>query len=299
MEKLKNFFYHLFIPNEKNNFKAKSLHIDFLSVYLIIAVVLTFSFKKLNLTNVLGFATDITIEKLFQLTNQERQKKGLNLLNYNEKLSQAAYQKAQDMFAKNYWAHFSPDGKTPWEFILNSDYQYEYAGENLAKNFLFSDGVVSAWMNSPSHRDNILKKEYTDVGFAIVNGILNGEETTLVVQMFGTPLSNSLVLQNNQNHQTNFKLEFNNNSKTIPQEKSENKPIVLSEKTKKNYFNLPKIVFNTETVFFIFLILSLLIDIYFAEKLQIVRFESKNLAHFIFIIFILIGLIIISKGAII
>lgn len=298
MEKLKNFFYHLFIPNEKNNFKAKSIHLDFLSIYLIFAIILTFSFKQLNFTNVLGFATDITIEKLYQLTNKERQKHGLNSLNYNEKLSQAAYQKAQDMFAKNYWAHFSPDGKTPWEFILNNGYQYEYAGENLAKNFLFSDGVVSAWMNSPSHRDNILKKEYTDVGFAIVNGVLNGEETTLVVQMFGTPLNSSLTKQTNQNTQTHSNQEFNN-VKNISQETIAKKPVVLSEKTRKNYLDIPKITFNTETVFFVFLIISFLLDIYFAEKFQIIRFESKNLAHFIFIFFIVLGLLIITKGAII
>ncbi|MCS6956653.1 MAG: CAP domain-containing protein [Patescibacteria group bacterium] len=293
MEKLKNFFYHLFIPNEKNNYKAKALHTDFLFIYLIIAVFLTFSFKKINVNNVLGFATDITVEKLFELTNKERQKNNLKPLNYNENLSKAAYEKALDMFSKNYWAHFGPNGETPWEFILKNNYQYEYAGENLAKNFLFSNGVVSAWMNSPSHRENILRKEYTDVGFAVVNGILNGEETTLVVQMFANPLNKTLTRTNNySNENTKTFVEKHNNS-------GNQKNIVLAQTTtNKNALNW-QIVFNSQILFFIFLIIALVLDIYFAEKFGIIRIEGKNLAHFIFIFFILLSLLIISKGAII
>src|SRR3972149_9762200 len=93
------------------------------------------------------------------------------------------------MFQENYWSHYSPDGKTPWDVILGAGYKYEYAGENLAKNFLFSNGFVDAVMNSTTHRDNLLKKEYTEVGYAIVNGTLNGEQTTLVVQEFGKPMT--------------------------------------------------------------------------------------------------------------
>ncbi|MCX7955787.1 MAG: CAP domain-containing protein [Patescibacteria group bacterium] len=292
MEKLKNFFYHLFIPNEKNNYKAKALHTDFLFIYLIIAVFLTFSFKKINVNNVLGFATDITVQKLFELTNKERQKNNLKSLNYNENLSKAAYEKALDMFSKNYWAHFGPNGETPWDFILKNNYQYEYAGENLAKNFLFSNGVVSAWMNSPSHRENILKKEYTDVGFAVVNGILNGEETTLVVQMFANPLNRNIKTNNYLNENTKtFVKKYNNYDNQ--------KNVVLAQTTNnKNLLNW-QIVFNSQILFFIFLIIALILDIYFAEKFGIIRIEGKNIAHFIFIFFILISLLIISKGSII
>lgn len=288
MEKLKNFFQELFIPHEKNNYKGKALQLDFLTLYLVFAFFISIFFKKYNI-NVLGFATDINVNKLFELTNKERQKYHLPSLNYSDKLAQAAYLKAQDMFNKNYWAHFAPDGTTPWEFILKSGYNYEYAGENLAKNFLFSDGVISAWMNSPTHKQNILKKEYTDVGFAVVNGVLNGEETTLVVQMFGKPNSSPLAIK------TNNKQENLQNQKILKEEK---KPIVLAETTKKNN-NYDNIIFNTNFAFFIFLLIALMIDIYFVAKLEIVRISGKNLAHFIFILFILISFIIISKGAII
>ena len=72
MQKIRQFLHNLFIPHENNNFRARSLHTDFLGLYLIFALVLSFSFKQIGLNNVLGFATDITVDKLFELTNQQR-----------------------------------------------------------------------------------------------------------------------------------------------------------------------------------------------------------------------------------
>lgn len=299
MEGLKRFFRHLFIPTDENNFRAKSLHTDFLTVYLVIAFVMSFAFKQIGLSDILGFATDISIDKLYQLTNNERQNAGLPLLTYNESLSNAAYSKAQDMFAKNYWAHFAPDGKTPWDFILNSGYKYEYAGENLAKNFLFSDGVVSAWMNSQTHRDNILKREYTEVGYAIVNGILNGEETTLVVQIFGKPSTTSIARQPETNQQQAININKKVEAVEIEQSPKE-KPAVLSQNNQnEEKLGFPTFTYNINIIFFGFLMLALALDLYFASKFRIIRVGGKNLAHFIFISFILIGLLIATRGAII
>ncbi len=144
---------------------------------------------------ILGFATNIATSELYQLVNQERSKAGLPILQRNYKLEQAALKKAQDMFAKNYWAHYAPDGSTtPWQFILQAGYNYKYAGENLAKDFDTSSAVVIAWMNSPSHRANIVNANYKDIGMVAVNGTLLGEETTLVVQMLGTPLGASTAV---------------------------------------------------------------------------------------------------------
>ena len=307
MNKVLGFFRHLFIPTETNNYRAKSLHTDFLAIYLIIAFFMSVVFKKVGLSNVLGFATDISATKLFQLTNQQREKDGLPDLKYNDKLACAAYQKAQDMFNKNYWAHFAPDGKTPWDFILNCGYNYEYAGENLAKNFLFSDGVVGAWMNSPSHRDNILKSNYTDVGFAVVNGVLNGEQTTLVVQMFGKPLTSPIAQQPKSSPPA---LVFNQEVKAaeqtpqsanlpVPINKTTNQQLVTANSAPKNAFSLPAITFDVNFIFFSFLLLALVLDFYFAARFHIVRISGKNLAHFIFIFFIIAGLLIIARGAII
>ena len=64
------------------------------------------------------------------------------------------------MIAKNYWAHNAPDGASPWSFFKNVGYRYLYAGENLARDFGDSASVVNAWMNSPTHRDNLLSGRY-------------------------------------------------------------------------------------------------------------------------------------------
>lgn len=298
MKKLKNFIAHLLIPKEENNFKGKALHIDFLTYYLIFALVTSIVFKRMgtNFNNILGFATDITVDKLYQLTNEQRQKNGLATLQYNAKLADAAQKKAQDMFAKNYWAHYSPDGNTPWQFILASGYQYEFAGENLAKNFLFSQGVIDGWMNSQTHRDNILKPEYSDVGFAIVNGVLNGEETTLVVQEFGKPLTASVTTNNN-------------NLLPVPQAKAEEiktqpvkteKSTIISQSKTQPKINLTKVSWDINVVFLAFLLVALALDFYFAAKFNVVRIGGKSLAHFIFVGFIFLGLIFFfTKGAII
>ncbi len=295
--RIKNFFHHLFIPKEDNHFRSRLLHLDFLTYYLLLALFFTFLFKSTPLSNILGYATDITIQKLYELTNQERQKYNLPPLNYNEKLSKAAYQKALDMFNKNYWAHFGPNGETPWQFILNAGYEYEYAGENLAKNFLFSENVVSAWMNSKTHRENILKKEYTDIGFAVVNGTLNGEPTTLVVQMFGKPASINLVKNLVEKYQV-----FATEKKEIPLSKSSSSlaPAVLANKEQKSVVNVNKFLFDFNLGFIAILMLTLIVDFYFASKMGILklRFTGKNLAHFIFLGFLAIGLFIISRGVI-
>jgi len=285
MGKIKDYIHRLFIPHEENNFRAKSLHTDFLTVYLVIAFLMTMVFKQASLHNVLGFATDISVDKLYQLVNEQRQKNNLSPLVLNSSLSLAAQKKAENMFRENYWSHYSPDGKTPWDFILGTGYKYEYAGENLAKNFLFSNGVVDAWMNSTTHRENLLKKEYTDVGYAIVNGVLNGEQTTLVVQEFGKPLASSFTPPLVQAGEPEAKPGV-----------AEKKIEQVAVQPKINAFNF---TFNLNVVFMAFLLLALALDFYFASKFNIIRIAGKNMAHFLFIIFVLMGLFISTIGAII
>lgn len=285
MEKIKTFIRRLFVPHEENNFRAKSLHTDFLSVYLVIAFLMMIAFKQGN--NVLGFATDISVDKLYQLTNEQRQNNSLSPLSLNSALTLAAQRKAENMFAENYWSHYSPDGKTPWDFILGAGYQYEYAGENLAKNFLFSNGVVDAWMNSNSHRENILKKEYSEVGYAIVNGILNGEQTTIVVQEFGKPIASSY---------TPKIVEASETTNNVP---AAAVPEIKSATAVKPKINILNFTFNLNVIFIAFLLLALALDFYFASKFNVIRIGGKNTAHFLFIIFILIGLFMSTIGSII
>jgi hypothetical protein len=161
--------------------------------------------------------------------------------------------------------------------MYEAGYQYEYAGENLAKNFLFSKNVVEAWMDSPTHRENVLRPEYTDVGFAVVNDVLNGEETTLVVQMFGKPLKN-----------TTASVVENKPARPINIAGVQQAPI------KK--VNAP---FNIFWFFVIFLTLVLITDFYAAFKFGIIRLHGKNLPHIIFLIFASVGFFLfLARGSI-
>jgi len=120
-------------------------------------------------------------------TNADRVANGIAPLQLNSQLDAAALAKAEDMVANNYWAHFRPsDGKTPWDFITEAGYNYKVAGENLAKGFRTPGGITNAWMNSPEHRANLLSAKYTDVGFASIYGVIDGQTVLLTVQEFGS-----------------------------------------------------------------------------------------------------------------
>lgn len=176
-----------FIPSRSNKFHPIGLRPLglFLTILALLAMPFTYNLSATGKVQVLGYATNITISGLHSVSNGERTNAGVAQLKLNNALSSAAFAKAQDMFADNYWAHVSPDGTTPWWFMSNAGYNWQYAAENLAKNFDTSAGVVNGWMNSASHRAAMLNGDYVDVGYAVVDGVLQGSETTLVVAMYG------------------------------------------------------------------------------------------------------------------
>jgi hypothetical protein len=134
---------------------------------------------------VLGYATDMSIGSLLQDTNDQRGSNSLGALTINDQLDSAAQAKANDMAARNYWSHNTPDGNTPWTFITNAGYNYQTAGENLAYGFDTSADTITGWMNSPEHRANILNTTYKDVGFGIANAANyqgSGPETIVVAE---------------------------------------------------------------------------------------------------------------------
>lgn len=124
---------------------------------------------------------------LVNLTNKERAINKVGELKLNELLVKAAQMKADDMASKGYFAHNSPDGKTPWYWFEQAGYIYRYAGENLAVNFRDSEEVQRAWVNSRGHFLNIINPKYTEIGIATSTGTYKGREAIFVVQMFGTP----------------------------------------------------------------------------------------------------------------
>lgn len=190
---MKQFLRHLFIPHESNNHRAKILHHSslFFLTLLMIGGSFLFSFGYKHDRSVLGISYSISSDDLLVITNQKRQENGLPPLSMNSSLAQAAQRKADDMFAKNYWAHIAPDGTTPWYFIKSSGYEYVYAGENLARGYTTSSDVINAWMASPSHRENMLSPNYKEIGFAIKDGTLTGDDTVLVVEEFGSRTAES------------------------------------------------------------------------------------------------------------
>ena len=124
---------------------------------------------------------------LTALTNTDRAQNGVQELTEDSLLVKAAQEKADDMAAKGYFSHVTPDGKTPWYWLDQVGYRYTYAGENLAVNFTDSKDVEDAWMKSPAHHANLVKPEFTQIGIAVASGIYKGQNATFVVQFFGTP----------------------------------------------------------------------------------------------------------------
>ena len=178
---------HAAIPYAGNDYRPHLVRRRGLAVILVMVAVLQLMQAGISNSNVLGMATDLSQERLLAATNRERLGNGRLSLELNPALNQAAQLKANDMLAEQYWAHVSPSGVEPWQWFDEANYAYSVAGENLAKGFRTSGGVVTAWMNSPEHRENLLRSDYEDVGFAVASGSLKGENTMIVVALYGTP----------------------------------------------------------------------------------------------------------------
>lgn len=279
----------LFSPREHNNYKSKLLHLSSLSFFILLVIVFQLFITLFHhiKPGVLGFASNITIQEIVDTTNQYRLERGLAELQTNPKLNEAAKQKASHMFANNYWSHYSPDGTSPWWFFKNTGYSYTYAGENLARDFGDSEEVLQAWIASPTHKDNIASSKYKEMGVAVVDGILNGEETTLVVQMFGTSGTAAIPAQAI--------------SETKPQPLAQAKPAVLTSKTAIlpgsiiSSFNLTK---SLNIALLGLLLLALLIDAFLVWKHKIVRISGRSFIHFSFLAIILAIIVLTTSGQI-
>ncbi len=286
--KEKKHFKHHFVPHKERKTRATLLkHGAFYFYSLLFLMFLGFVNVSKNLApGVLGYASEITIRQLLDNTNQVREKEGKKSLILSEKLSKAAEQKAKYMFEKNYWAHTSPEGVEPWTFILDQDYDYSYAGENLARNFYYSREVVDAWMKSPTHKENLLSNNYDEVGFAVVNGVLDGYETTLVVQMFGRPkdVSKLLTVQDQEKYLSSI------NEKIVASEKQE----LLGSSTYT--IDLPTLFRYLSFSILGFILALFFIDIYYSRKHGIDKFTGHTSAHIIIIAMSMISLWVIYRN---
>lgn len=318
---MRDFLHHLFFPRESNNHRARALH--HASLLLLIAALLlgngVVGYLESNHSHILGVTANFTQEDLLLQTNAKRAENGLPPLQMNSQLSEAALKKGKDMLEKNYWAHNAPDGTTPWVFIKGEGYEYLYAGENLARGFSSAPEVVDAWMASQGHKENILSKNYDDVGFAVVTGTLTGDETILVVQEFGRRMTGTppsiasdtapVVAETVQKPNVRVTdVPIPTSLTAIPSPTAiivrllsptptpagelvasvQSNPLINSETFSKSF-----------AIFIvIFLILLLMIDIFVIERKKIARVLSHNIDHIMYLGIILVILLILSKGAI-
>lgn len=284
---LKKIWTHYFIPQERNNHRATILKPNFLLFFLILYLLNQSIIKSLTIAKpgILGYSSEITVQKVLDQTNNERIKLGLEPLVYSPVLSESAKEKAQDMFVDNYWAHNSPQGKTPWTFFDAVGYKYSTAGENLAKDFYNTDSLVFAWMNSPTHKANIVNSKYKEIGIAVVNGTLGDIKTTLIVQHFGAPLvatSKEIVAPKS-------------NDIIVPEVLSQTN--VLSSQNEKliSPLTLSKIF---SSIIFIVLIGVLFIDGFVTIKNNIHRLTGSTIGHIGFLFFIFLLMLFNQQGSI-
>jgi len=293
---LKKLWTHYFIPQERNNYRASILKPNFLLLLLVAYLLNQSAIKTLTIAKpgVLGYSSEITAQKVFDQTNFERQKDGLAPLVYSDTLSKSAKAKAQDMFANDYWAHNSPQGKTPWTFFDAVGYKYSVAGENLAKDFYDTDSLMKAWMASPTHKANIVHTRYQEIGVAVVNGTLGGIKTTLVVQHFGTPLVASVAPKNTNSKPSSDVVEPSIEVSNLPELETSD---ILGNTSQSliSPLTLSKIF---GSVIFIGLAIVLLIDGFVTVKKNVHRMTGSTIGHIGFLLFIFLLMLYNQQGRI-
>jgi len=271
---------------------------------------------------ILGYATDISVQDVVNQTNDQRASAGLPPLTLNMALSNAAAGKAQDMFNKQYWAHTSPDGVEPWAFISGAGYSYIAAGENLARDFLHTGDMISAWMASPTHKANIINPKYQEIGIAVVNGTLDGIETTLVVQMFGAAQTanaqnmaavtqQAAATQDNQLTRENNEQSENTTAEPAAEKSLSDKleqPIFEVEQalalssgepdftSQSSYISPLHLIKSFAAAVLILLMGTLIYDMVIIKQHPRTRFTGKNAAHLMYFLAITFVILVFRSG---
>ncbi len=212
-----------------SRYKTKLFSIFFALIFFMAI----FAYSALSSVSI---ASDITNENIMNLTNWSRNESGRQSLAVNSKLAAAAEAKAEDMISGNYFSHTSPSGVTPWKWIEKENYDYNYAGENLAMDFHSAEKMEESWMASPTHRANILNKEYSDIGVAVKEGFINGHDTIIAVVMFGSGDKNissaRSAKENTETEDITMPAQPADEKKTIP---------VLPKSEQKNIFAIDRV----------------------------------------------------------
>ncbi len=190
----------------KNNKSAKNAK----KIIAFLVSLLFFSFTNLQIATAKNStnSSNISAREILELVNTERAKNNIPSLKINNKLIQAANNKANYLVKNNYFSHSSRDGKSFSTWIKKTTYKYSFVGENLAKDFPSSKLIVAAWLKSPGHKENLLNENFTETGIAVNNNI--------VVQIFGRPETIPLSLKTTINKQLSENLIlYNRSNKSI------------------------------------------------------------------------------------
>lgn len=185
------------VPHSRNHYQPHLLHhrtLGLFSLLLLSVKIATIAVTTFGTINP-ALSSAISADNILRLTNESRITYGVAPLSYSAVLEKAAQAKAEDMLAKGYFAHNTPDGKTPWDFIKAAGYSYITAGENLAVDFIEAEAVSEAWMNSPGHKANIVNSHFEEIGIGIAQGEFEGHTAIFVVQMFGTPINKPVAVK--------------------------------------------------------------------------------------------------------
>lgn len=189
MSRIRHHLKNAFIPHAGNEYRPHALRHPWLGAYAIVVVAAkVIAVIAISFYGSIAHVADVTPAAIIAQTNQARVQRKAPALKSNALLAKAAESKAQDMARRQYFAHISPSGVTPWYWFKQAGYSYTYAGENLALDFVSTEDVLSAWLQSPSHRSNLLSTKYKDIGVAVTTAKINGATSMIVVQMFGAPL---------------------------------------------------------------------------------------------------------------
>ena len=119
--------------------------------------------------NNIGAITQLELEAM-KLVNEERASNGLDPLSISQELTVKSRIKSRDMKEQGYFSHNSPTYGSPFEMMKKLGISYRSAAENIAMGYRTAEAVVNAWMNSPSHRENILSTRYTTMGIGHTDG---------------------------------------------------------------------------------------------------------------------------------
>ncbi|MFF4474994.1 CAP domain-containing protein [Streptomyces sp. NPDC001599] len=123
-----------------------------------------------------------TTAEVVGLTNRERAGAGLPALAVDARLTAAAQAHSADMVTRDFYSHTDPDGGKPWDRAAAAGADRRTVGENIACGQRSPAEVVEGWMNSPGHRANILKADFTHIGVGLAGG---GRAGTYWTQLFG------------------------------------------------------------------------------------------------------------------